>query len=77
MSVPAMTHPRWAEIVTGKKTFELKFLAAKIMLGRVIRSVSADPTPQNIKEAAEHLQSIYVKNESNPAVKEDLKTIFG
>lgn len=77
MSVPAKTHPRWAEIVTGKKAFDLKFLAAKIMLGRVVRNVSAAPTPDNIRDAVEHLHSIYEKNEANPTVKEDLKTIFG
>ena len=49
----------------------------KIMLGRVVRSVSAAPTPENIRGAVEHLHSIYEKNEANPAVKEDLKTIFG
>ncbi len=77
MSVPAKTHPRWSEIVTGKKAFDLKFLAAKIMLGRVVRSVSASPTSDNIRDAVEHLHSIYEKNEANPTVKEDLKTIFG
>ena len=77
MSIPAKNHPKWTEIVTGKKTYELKFLAVKIMLGRVIRSVSADNSPANIQNAVDHLYSIYEKNESNPAVKEDLKTIFG
>lgn len=77
MSIPAKNHPRWSEIVTGKKTYDLKFLAVKIMLGRVVRSVSADPTPTNIKNAVDHLHSIYEKNESSPVVQDDLKTIFG
>lgn len=47
------------------------------MLGRVVRSVSASPTSDNIRDAVEHLHSIYEKNEANPTVKEDLKTIFG
>lgn len=77
MTVPARTHPKWAEIVTGKTTYELKFLAAKIMLGRVMRTVSADPSPNNIKEAAENLQAIYEKNAGSPSAQEDLKIIFG
>lgn len=77
MNVPAKTHPRWAEIVSGKKAYELKFLAAKIMLGRVMRTVSADPSPNNVREAAENLQSIYEKNAGSPSAQEDLKTIFG
>lgn len=77
MSIPAKTHARWSEIVTGKKTYELKFLAAKIMLGRVVRTVSTAPTPANIKEAVEQLYSLYEKNANSPSAQQDLKTIFG
>lgn len=76
MNVPPKNHPRWSEIVTGKKTYELKFLAAKIMLGRVVRNVSAAPTPDNIKDAVEHLHSMYEKNAASPSVQEDLQNIF-
>ncbi len=77
MNVPPKNHARWADIVTGKKAYELKFLAAKIMLGRVVRNVSAAPTPENIREAVDQLHAIYEKNASSPSVQEDLQTIFG
>ena len=48
MEVPSKSHEGWQDIVTGKKTFELRFLAAKIMLGRLVRGVHDNPTPQNI-----------------------------
>jgi len=77
MDVPAKSHSRWNDIVTGQKTFELKFLAAKIMLGRVVRTISTDPTPENINGAVAQLHSLYERNAASPSVQQDLKTIFG
>ncbi len=39
MDVPSKSNKAWQDIVTGKKTYQLKFLAAKILLGRLTRSV--------------------------------------
>lgn len=77
MNVPPKNNPRWNDVVSGKKTYNLKFLAAKILLGRVVRTVSADPSAANIRDAVEQLHTIYVKNEAIPSVQDDLKTIFG
>ena len=77
MSVPQKTNPLWADIVTGRKTFDLKFLAAKILLGRVVRTVSAAPTAGNVRDAVDQLHAIYEKNAASPSAKEDLKLIFG
>lgn len=77
MSVPPKSNPLWADIVTGRKTFALKFLAAKILLGRVVRTVSAAPTTENVRDAVDQLHSMYVKNADSPSVKDDLKLIFG
>ena len=77
MSVPPKTNPVWADIVTGRKTFALKFLAAKILLGRVVRTVSAAPSAENVRDAVEQLHSMYEKNAASPSEKDDLKLIFG
>ncbi|MBM9615172.1 hypothetical protein JWJ90_12870 [Desulfobulbus rhabdoformis] len=77
MSVPPKNNPIWADIVTGRKTFTLKFLAAKILLGRVVRTVSASPTAANVNDAVAQLHAVYEKNAGSPSVKEDLKVIFG
>lgn len=77
MNVPPKNNPRWNDVVSGKKTYNLKFLAAKILLGRVVRTVSAAPTADNIRDAVEQLHAIYVKNEAIPSVQDDIKTIFG
>ncbi|SHO42697.1 hypothetical protein [Desulfopila aestuarii] len=77
MDVPPKNKPQWKDIVTGKKTYELKFLAAKIFLGRAVRTVSADPSPANINDAINNLHALFEKNSAAPTVQTDLKTIFG
>ncbi len=77
MDVPSKTHKAWTEVVTGKKACQLKFLAAKILLGRVVRSVKENPSPDNISSAVEQLRNIYEKNVDMATVQDDLKTIFG
>ncbi|MBU0961244.1 MAG: hypothetical protein KKD01_01865 [Proteobacteria bacterium] len=77
MNVPPKTNPQWANIVTGKKTYTLKFLAAKIFLSRMVRTVSADPTPAKVQEGVDQLHVLFEKNSTSPTVQDDLKTIFG
>ncbi len=77
MDVPLKNHKTWVDVVTGKKTYDLKFLAAKILLGRVVRSVKENPSPDNISAAIDQLRNVYVKNVHIGTVQEDLKTIFG
>ena len=77
MSIPPKNNPLWADIVTGRKTYKLKFLAAKILLGRVLRTVTASPSPDNVRNAIDELHSLYEKNALSPSAQEDIKTIFG
>ncbi|WP_243368127.1 hypothetical protein [Fundidesulfovibrio soli] len=77
MEVPSMSRPQWSDLVTGKKTYQLKFLAAKILLGRLVHSVKENPTPDNIKSCVELVYNVYAKNAGSPSVQEDLTTIFG
>ncbi len=77
MDVPAKSHKTWTDVVTGKKSYELKFLAAKILLGRVIRSVDSNPSAENIGAAIDQIRNVYAKNVDIAAVQDDLKTIFG
>jgi hypothetical protein len=77
MNVPSKTQKQWADIVTGRKTYELKFLAAKIMLGRLVRTVGPGGSPESIRDAVDQLHAVYEKNAASPSVQEDLKTIFG
>ncbi|GFK94478.1 hypothetical protein NNJEOMEG_02323 [Fundidesulfovibrio magnetotacticus] len=77
MSLPAKSSKQWQDVVTGKKAYELKFLAAKILLGRLTRSLSENPSPDNVKAGIDQLYDVYAKNSHIPSVQDDLKTIFG
>ena len=77
MDVPSKSNKAWVDIVTGKKTFQLKFLAAKILLGRLTRSVKEDPSPENISSSIDQIYAIFANNVNMPSVQDDLKTIFG
>lgn len=77
MSLPAKSRKEWQDIVTGKKTYTLKFLAAKILLGRLTRSAGEDSSPGNVQKCVDQLYEVFAKNEHIPTVQEDLKTIFG
>ena len=77
MEVPDKNDSAWQDIVLGRKSHQLKFLAAKILLGRLTRSAKADPSPENIKVNAEQLYAIFANNLNIPSVQDDLKTIFG
>ncbi|WP_028580483.1 hypothetical protein [Desulfogranum japonicum] len=77
MSIPPKTNPGWKEIVTGKKAFSLKFLAAKILLGRLVRTVKTDPSPDSVSAAIDELHALYTKNAATKSAQDDIKTIFG
>ena len=77
MAIPSATNQAWLDIVTGRKTHSLHFLAAKVLLGRLVHSVKEDPSPENIADCITQLHQLYASNLHIPKVQEDLKTIFG
>jgi hypothetical protein len=77
MDVPSKTSKVWEDLVTGRKVCPLKFLAAKILLGRLTRAVVADSSPENIRTCANQVHAIYANNLNMPSVQDDLKTICG
>lgn len=77
MDVPSKSNKAWQDIVTGKKTYQLKFLAAKILLGRLTRAVKEDSSQENINASVDQLYAIFANNVNMPSVQDDLKTIFG
>jgi hypothetical protein len=77
MDIPNKTNRTWHDIITGKKTFQLKFLATKILLGRLVRAAKEDPSPANISDCIDELYAIFANNIKMPSVQDDIKTIFG
>lgn len=77
MDMPDKDDPIWEDLVTGKKACPLRFLAAKILLGRLTRSVAGDRSPENIQASAEALHDMFANNLATPSAKADLLAIRG
>lgn len=75
MSLPPAHHPVWRNLVTGKIQHPLKFMAAKILLGRLIRKTETDPSPDNIRNCCEQIRGIYEKHLHLPSVTQDLENL--
>ncbi len=77
MDVPSAENIIWTDIVTGKVKYPLEFLAAKIMLGRLLLKVKSDTSPRMIATCSHELYNLYVKNADLPCVQRDLNKILG
>lgn len=77
MDVPSKSKKEWSDLVTGKKTYQLGFFAAKILLGRLMASINDNPDPPNIQLCIEQIYNLYSKNAGSPSAQQDLQTIFG
>lgn len=77
MNVPPDFHPKWRDIVSGKVKFEFEFLAAKILLGTMTRTLAKDPTPTRLEKCTGEFRELFAKNTEIPSVRRDLERIFG
>ncbi len=77
MDVPPISNPVWHNIVAGKVKYQLDFLAAKILLGRLLLRVRSDPSPGMLEKCAHDLQNLFAQNPDLPCVQRDLERIFG
>ncbi|MBI5033894.1 MAG: hypothetical protein HZB51_25525 [Chloroflexi bacterium] len=77
MDVPSKENPVWNDIISCKVKYPLDFLAAKIMLGRLILKVRNDPSLENLAKCGRELHNLYDQNVDLPCVQRDLARIFG
>jgi hypothetical protein len=77
MDVPSAENVIWSNIVTGKVKYPLEFLAAKIMLGRLMLRVKNDPSEKMTAKCSQELYNLYAQNSELPCVQRDLGKIFG
>lgn len=75
MSLPPTNHPRWSEVLLDKKPIDLKFLGARLTMGRLKAAVASNPA--SMPAALAELRDFFAKLEHLPTVQADLKTIFG
>jgi hypothetical protein len=77
MEVPAVDHPAWRDILTGRVRYQLDFFAAKILLGWLLLKVANDPSDDVLVESVEALHHLFAQNSGLPCVQRDLLEIFG
>jgi len=73
MNIPPLQHPRWKELVEGKRQVSLGFLAVKLMVTRLQGQAKAGAADA----AAQELYSFFISQHHLPAVQKDLTAIFG
>jgi hypothetical protein len=73
--VPPITNSKWEEIVMGKLQCHFKFLAAKMLMGRILVSIENDPSSKNIDKCIYEIYTLFFKNEK--VAREDLVELFG
>lgn len=76
MDMPEAIDPIWEDLVTGRRACRLRFLAAKILLTRLTRSVAADRSPETIQTGAAQLHALFANNRNMPSVQEDLRALL-
>lgn len=75
MIVPPATDPIWYGLVTGQIRYNCEFMATKVLLTRIMASVSYDQS--RVEQGIEELRSLFEKNISVPKVQADLWNLFG
>lgn len=65
-------HPVWSGLLLGQRKGSPRFLAARILLARLVRDTHNDPSPETLDESIRRLHGIYARNRNMPCAREDL-----
>jgi hypothetical protein len=77
MDIPSATDKRWKDAILADKDFSLKFLATKIILGRLKLRCSQSGSPGEVDNAAGELHAFFEKNQHLPDAMSDVKELLG
>lgn len=58
----ARNDPRWRDVATGRISRPWNTLAMKIMMTRILRETSADPSTTNIAKCSDEIYAFFEKN---------------
>lgn len=75
MIVPPASDPIWKGLVTGQIRYNCEFMATKVLLTRIMTSISYDKS--RVEQGINELRSLFEKNISVPKVQVDLWNLFG
>lgn len=77
MNIPDSKDKKWEQAISGDAEYQFKFLATKILLGRLRLSYQNDSSPQQMSACINELRAFFEKNQNVPVAMEDLKEIVG
>jgi hypothetical protein len=77
MTLPPSSDQVWKDILLGKTRYNFEFLALKILLGRLIMQVEANPSPGTLQKCADEMANLLAKNAHLPSAKRDIQKIKG
>ena len=61
-ALPPRTDPHWKDLATGKINRPWSNLAMKIMMSRILRETSADPSSATVMKCADEIYMFFQKN---------------
>ena len=76
MTIPSSSNPKWAKLISGEIKPVFKFLAIKLLLGRLNRRYNQDQSPATMNSCIAELIAFFKKNAHLPVANNDLTTIF-
>jgi hypothetical protein len=77
MIVPDKGAREWSDLIEGKKTITLQFLAVRLLVGRLISTYRMHHSEQSKSQCVDELAKFFQKNINIPAAQTDLNNIFG
>jgi len=77
MNIPESNDQKWEEAISGNKEYQFKFLATKILLGRLRLSYHNNATTEKMTSCANEIKLFFEKNKNISLAMEDLKEIVG
>lgn len=68
--------PIWKKLVLNEVRIDFNFLAAKILLFSIQRSISKDNSESNIEKSSAEIFNLYIKNKDLPNAKKDIEILL-
>jgi hypothetical protein len=72
MALPQSSHPIWSDLVCGRKTLALEFLAANLLIARLRLVIHDAPGPATEARCAQELYQLYADNAGLPSARRDI-----
>jgi hypothetical protein len=76
MIIPDRTSPIWKNLLSGEASYDLEFLAFKIMLGRLSAKYKMNPTTEMYDQCVDEATAFFNKTQHMALAQSDLKKIF-